>query len=153
MYVMAVATASFLDSLRSHLSYASRNVPMAALRVATSMSRVPDHVPAPWRLKADMYWLVLRLSNPLPPETYHPLDTAQYSSPASSFKGGFGMIQVIRYSESPVGPYDELMIIPGEYEVPGGEQKGRSKVRVSRIYVSQMETCFNGSSCRFNRPH
>lgn len=117
---------------------------MASSRVTAKTSTPPDDVPAPWKLRGDMYWAMLRLSGPLAQNIYHPLDGAHYSLPSSSFKGGFGMIQVIRYTESPVGPYDELMIIPGEFEVPGGEQKGKSKVRVSRIYVNQKETCYNG---------
>lgn len=118
---------------------------MASLRAAAKTIPPPEHAPAPWTLKGDMYWLFLRLSSPLPANVYHPLDMAQHTSPSSSFQGGFGTIQIIRYSESPVGPYDELMLIPGEYEVPGGEHKGKSKVRVSRIYVNQRETCFNGT--------
>lgn len=120
---------------------------MASLRSVPQASAAPIHAPAPWTLKGDMYWLFLRLSSPLPQNVYHPLDIGQHSSPtSSSFQGGFGTIQIIRYSESPVGPYDELMLIPGEYEVPGGEHKGKSKVRVSRIYVNQKETCYNGIS-------
>ena len=26
------------------------------------------------------------------------------------------MVQIIRHTESPVGPYDELVLVPGEFE-------------------------------------
>lgn len=52
------------------------------------------------------------------------------------------MVQIIRHTESPVGPYDELVLVPGEFEY---EHSGRkSNLKVSRIYVSQEKTCYNG---------
>lgn len=59
------------------------------------------------------------------------------------FLGGLAMVQVIRYTETPVGPYDELLLVPGafEYELEGNVKKG---LRCSRIYVSQKDTCWNG---------
>jgi len=62
------------------------------------------------------------------------------------------MVQVIRYTESPAGPYDELLIVPGkfEYEVEKQKKDGKIKsetksdLRLTRIYVSQKHTCFNG---------
>jgi len=55
------------------------------------------------------------------------------------------MIQIVRYTETPVGPYDELLVIPGNFEVHGGSQKGTSRMRIARMYVSQRETTFNGT--------
>lgn len=40
-----------------------------------------------------------------------------------------------------LGPYDEVIWIPGYFEVP---QTGRQMVRISRIYVSSIESVFNG---------
>jgi hypothetical protein len=60
------------------------------------------------------------------------------------------MIQVIRYTESPVGPYNELLIVPGyfEYESKDLDEHGnkikKRNVRVSRIYVDSKYTCWNG---------
>lgn len=57
------------------------------------------------------------------------------------------MVQVIRYTESPVGPYDELVLIPGsfEYFVDDGDNfRKRRNLRITRIYVSQKDTCYNG---------
>ena len=101
-------------------------------------------VPPPWTLKAETYWLLLWLSNPLPAGIYAPLEAASINEQHGRFKGGVGMIQIVRYSDTPVGPYDELLIIPGNFEVPTGGEKGKSRLRITRIYVSQRDTTYNG---------
>ena len=53
------------------------------------------------------------------------------------------MIQIVRYSETPVGPYDELLIIPGDFKASQNDEK---RMRITRIYVNQSETCYNGTS-------
>lgn len=64
-------------------------------------------------------------------------------------------VQIVRYSESPVGPYDELVIMPGDFEVPvlngggsgegsGGKKKVKKNSRITGIWVSQKDTCWNG---------
>lgn len=62
------------------------------------------------------------------------------------------MVQLIRYSESPVGPYDELVLIPGyfEYEVETKDENGKTKLekrknlQCTKVFVSQNKTCWNG---------
>ena len=54
------------------------------------------------------------------------------------------MLQLVRYLDTPVGPYDELLITPGTYKIPGGTQYGKSRLRITWFYVSQRETAFNG---------
>lgn len=39
------------------------------------------------------------------------------------------------------GPYDELLLVPGVFRVP---TKPTTRRRITRIYVSQRETCYNG---------
>ena len=39
------------------------------------------------------------------------------------------------------GPYDELLLVPGVFRVP---TKPTPRRRITRIYVSQRETCYNG---------
>lgn len=39
------------------------------------------------------------------------------------------------------GSYDELVLIPGFFDLPGSTKKYS---RITRIYVSQKETCYNG---------
>ncbi|KAF2139914.1 uncharacterized protein K452DRAFT_58059 [Aplosporella prunicola CBS 121167] len=101
---------------------------------------------APWSTKCEAYWLVTWLpTEALPEGLYDPLEASDpaFTSPerAGKFKGGLGMIQVVRYSETPVGAYDELLIIPGTYVLPGKHKSGK---RITRIYVSQPNTCYNG---------
>ncbi|KAI9854001.1 MAG: hypothetical protein M1813_001592 [Trichoglossum hirsutum] len=100
--------------------------------------------PAPWTCKCETYWLLFYASCPLPENVYDPLEAAsvEFSDPAvaGEFRGGLGMIQIVRYSETPVGGYDELLIIPGYFDSPGGKKNWR----VTRIYVSQRDTCYNG---------
>jgi len=56
----------------------------------------------------------------------------------------------LRYTDTPVGPYDELMIAPAEHEYvveegKNGETKRRRRnQRITRIYVSKKESCYNG---------
>ncbi|KAI4287102.1 MAG: hypothetical protein L6R35_003639 [Caloplaca aegaea] len=38
-------------------------------------------------------------------------------------------------------PYDEMILLPGNFEVPGGHG---SYTRITRIYVSQRDTTYNG---------
>lgn len=72
------------------------------------------------------------------------------------------MVQVIRYTESPVGPYGELLVVPGRFEreemvrrgggdgaeptvgVVSRKKRRGENSRVTRIYVSQERTCWNG---------
>lgn len=55
------------------------------------------------------------------------------------------MLQILRYTETPVGPYDELLLIPGYFDTPvGGGKKGLRNNRITAIWVSQKDTCWNG---------
>jgi len=45
------------------------------------------------------------------------------------------------FMTSLLGPYDELMLVPGAFDVPG---KSRTQLRMTRIYVSQKSTMYNG---------
>ncbi|RWA13368.1 hypothetical protein EKO27_g1732 [Xylaria grammica] len=108
-------------------------------------------VPGPWKLKGTMYIVsFFSKAGKLPDHAYSSLERdSTYASPTTSgeHRGGIGQFQAIRYTESPVGPYDELIICPGDfdYEVDeGGKRKKRRSPRVSRIYVSQKHTCWNG---------
>lgn len=65
------------------------------------------------------------------------------------------MVQVIRYTETPVGPYDELLIVPGSFgyhtRAGNGEAiKEEKNLRLTRIYVSQKQTCWNGRKSESN---
>jgi hypothetical protein len=110
-------------------------------------------VPPPWKLKGDIYVVSYwNQKGNLPEYAYSPLEgsTPDYSTHENpKHVGGLSQVQVIRYTESPVGPYDELIICPGSFECQmpngkGGSMKKRTRLRITRIYVSQKYTCWNG---------
>ncbi|KAI0187794.1 hypothetical protein F4808DRAFT_468389 [Astrocystis sublimbata] len=109
-----------------------------------------EPVPAPWQLKGTVYIVsFLSKAGQLPDHAYSPLERdSPYASPAGSgeHRGGIGQFQVIR-TESPVGAYDELIVCPGSFNYEteeDGRRKTKKNARISRIYVSQKYTCWNG---------
>ncbi|MBQ4035474.1 MAG: hypothetical protein II623_08435 [Paludibacteraceae bacterium] len=60
------------------------------------------------------------------------------------YDGGFGAVIYIDFKESPVGPYQEVLFIPGKYEV-GGE----SRYVATKCYVSTPEAINNNSDGYF----
>lgn len=113
----------------------------------------------PWKLKGTIYMVAFSTkAGKLPEHAYSPLEKeSTYASPSASGKhhGGTSQIQVIRYTESPVGPYDELIISPGSYSYEveeDGKRKTKKNSRISRIYVSQKYTCWNGRKSLLPNP-
>ncbi|KAI9779112.1 MAG: hypothetical protein M1816_003756 [Peltula sp. TS41687] len=105
--------------------------------------------PAPWTVKCEMYWMFYHGNTTLPEDAYAPLEaqTASFSDPAKAgrFRGGLGMIQIVRYSDTPVGSYDELVLMPGVFDVSSaGSSTTKQHGRITRIYVDQRDTCYNG---------
>ncbi|KAK9771488.1 hypothetical protein SCAR479_11827 [Seiridium cardinale] len=108
-------------------------------------------VPAPWKLKGTVYTVTFwSRAGELPAFAYSPLEASSaFADPQISgqHRGGTSQIQIIRYTESPVGPYDELILVPGFFDytvAEGGTIKTQKNARVTRIYVSQKYTCWNG---------
>ncbi|KAJ6612707.1 hypothetical protein B0H10DRAFT_2051590 [Mycena sp. CBHHK59/15] len=98
--------------------------------------------PAPWKLKGRSWAFLL---SPLPDKSSFPAGWATaYQAEAlagtGEFIGGPGIIQIVSYSESPVGPYDELIYVPGKWKYADGT-KG---FRITKIYVSTKESTMNG---------
>lgn len=63
------------------------------------------------------------------------------------------MLYLLRYSETPVGTYDEMAIMPGYFEYSRGTAKGKKgkkekHMRVTAIWVSQKDTCWNGNESK-----
>lgn len=54
------------------------------------------------------------------------------------------MAQIIRYSDTPVGTYDELALMPGYFHGVGKEGGKMKDLRVTGIWVSQEATLMNG---------
>jgi len=108
-----------------------------------------EPAPAPWTLHGTVYGITLLPASPkLPVKAYSPLERKSNFT-QGEYVGILGMIQIIRYTDSPVGPYDELLIIPGYFK---NERDGETlkRVRVSRIYVSQKYTAWNGRTSEFS---
>jgi hypothetical protein len=105
--------------------------------------------PAPWvNMKAEGYsfFSITRTSDVLPSSTYDPLERkTAFADPEVSghFAGGLGTLMIVRYLESPCGPYDELVLFPGDYKVPV-RNDGSQSLRITRIYVSTAASVFNG---------
>lgn len=110
-------------------------------------------VPPPWKLKGTIYILAFWLSKAQIEAAgsllYSPLEASSpFASPEGGrHVGGLSMFQIIRYTESPIGPYDELIISPGAHDhvvEENGKRVTKRNVRITRIYVSQKYTCWNG---------
>ncbi|KAG4436734.1 hypothetical protein IFR05_007788 [Cadophora sp. M221] len=125
----------------------------------SNVSKTPPVVTlAPWTLKGTIYSFMFYVSSSSAQTLqddksllYSPLE-ASSSFSSGKLVGGLASVQIIRYTESPVGPYDELVLVPGkfEYEVDAKDKDGNVKrevkknLRVTKIYVSQVATCWNG---------
>jgi hypothetical protein len=85
--------------------------------------------PPPWDLTGSGYVVLYRL----------PREMAQQYVPFGEYLGGLSVAMFVEYTGSNVGPYHEVLFIPGRIRYPGGE--GYS---ITRIYVSTMESVVNG---------
>jgi hypothetical protein len=106
-----------------------------------------EPVPPPWILKAAVYAVPIVPLTALPAKAYSPLERDSTAS-AGTFLGVVGAFLIIRYYDTPVGPYDEFVIITGYFEYlrkySDGSSKVRQNIRGSRFYVSQKYTNWNG---------
>jgi hypothetical protein len=127
----------------------------------TSSSTEPiTHCPPPWTLKATVYGFFIYITpseaKNLPAFIYSPLE-AESTSGKDVPIGGLAMVQVIRYTDSPVGPYDELLLVPGAFKFEKDEEGRDGKIvrqkkvglRLTRIFVSQKHTCWNGRTSKY----
>ncbi|POW17120.1 hypothetical protein PSHT_06460 [Puccinia striiformis] len=123
--------------------------------------------PAPWSVHCESWWLILSILG----STRKLLDRAKFqpqsrkrstrsgsgansdslgllsteeSDPAQGFRGGIGFVQIVRYPLSPVGAYDELLLVPGSFKPPEECLDGSPKFRITQIYVSSLESVLNG---------
>ncbi|KAL8696756.1 MAG: hypothetical protein Q9201_007490 [Fulgogasparrea decipioides] len=104
-----------------------------------------SRVPPPWTCHYSAYigTFYLSPSSGLPRDlAYDPVeDSSARFTEAGVWKGGLVIIQLLRYTSTPVGAYDEMILSPGKFDVPGGRG---SHTRITRIYVSQRDTTYNG---------
>lgn len=125
--------------------------PMATSSPPSPPSSIPS-APPPWTTKSTAYLLPFyhSPSQPLPSKAYSPLSAshAPFSKEPECgvFKGGLSLLHLLRYSETPVGPYDEMAVMPGYFENSKGKGEGKKgkNMRITAIWVSQRDTCWNG---------
>ncbi|OJD18433.1 hypothetical protein AJ78_01552 [Emergomyces pasteurianus Ep9510] len=100
--------------------------------------------PSPWLNMKTQFFCSVGRAKGIPEASYDDLEgQSSFADPATSgqFKGRACTVMIVRYLESPVGPYDEILWIPAWFEVPG---KMTSNPRITRIYVSSKECIYNG---------
>ncbi|KAI0339249.1 hypothetical protein BDW22DRAFT_1336398 [Trametopsis cervina] len=110
-----------------------------------SSSSFPEALP-PWHNDGECFWLFGYSSGKqsLKPSSYGPLEGASaFADPEQSgaFKGGLFSVMIVRYKSSPIGPYDEIIWSPGNFEIP---PSGKKALRITRIYVSSLASVYNG---------
>ncbi len=88
--------------------------------------------PAPWKLQGEGIILIYKFSRNWI-ETHGNLP----GHLKGKFKGGLGFVMLLDYHSSPVGPYKELLFIPGTF-APYGKQA------ITKIYVSTEVSTQNG---------
>ncbi|MEQ1624991.1 MAG: acetoacetate decarboxylase family protein [Sediminibacterium sp.] len=90
--------------------------------------------PAPWQLKGEGYLMLYRFKNGFLKKE------GCISEELKPFLWmNIGMVMLVNYQSSPVGPYGELLFIPGMFHY-----KGKYYWHISKIYVSSLDSVMNG---------
>ncbi|KAH9042790.1 hypothetical protein EDB85DRAFT_1095808 [Lactarius pseudohatsudake] len=111
--------------------------------------------PPPWSLRVKLYVFFTSLKpvnsehpvlQGLPPGSYNPSETLHPSALAlvngsPQWNGGLVGLVLVRYEDSPVGPYDELALSFHGFANP--HQRSTSW-RITNIYVSSLQSVWNG---------
>lgn len=98
------------------------------------MSQTIERVAPPWPLRGSGYIFLYRFPREFVQQHGN---VPAWLLPA--FRGGFGAVMCVDYRKSPVGPYRELLFIPGRF------QHGRRRYHViTKIYVSTPLSADNG---------
>lgn len=101
---------------------------------AASVSDVP-RAPAPWTLTGDAYIVMLEL-----PADARDQGGREAPGPLQGrLEGRTSLLMLVDYKSSNVGPYRELLFIPGRFRA-----LGRLYWSITRIFVSSWESVVNG---------
>uniref|UniRef100_A0A0G4I153 Uncharacterized protein n=1 Tax=Chromera velia CCMP2878 TaxID=1169474 RepID=A0A0G4I153_9ALVE len=100
--------------------------------------------PSPWTLKVDEAFII-----PISGERADLQHVAKHlptkEDKRDFMSTGLGSVMIIRYADSPVGPYDEILFIPGAFVSPAKAPYNIwSDRRIPRIFVSTEESLRNG---------
>jgi hypothetical protein len=90
--------------------------------------------PAPWSLSGRGFVLIYHFSHAFNAR-YGFLENYQHQA----YKGWLGAVMLVDYESSDVGPYQELLFIPGLFHLGG-----KPSFSISKIYVSTTESQWNG---------
>jgi hypothetical protein len=90
--------------------------------------------PAPWNLTGDAYIMVYKFSKDFVEEYGFLSDYQQ-----DRFLGYVGTVMLVDYKTSGVGPYRELLFIPGMFTFDW-----KKMFSISKIYVSSRDSVYNG---------
>ena len=90
--------------------------------------------PAPWALMGSGYIIVLKLAKDF-------VETSGFVPEhlKGSFTGGIGTVMYVDYSYSDAGPYQELLFIPGMFNLAATRY-----FSITKIFVSTMDSVENG---------
>ena len=119
------AVADVRGNLQSHLALMSGACDHGKGKAMTESQ--PIHAPPPWQLRGQGYIILIRCSREFS-ETLCGWTCRVWPGAAL---GGIGTVMVVDYSESAVGPYRELLLVPGRFDV-----EGRKRFAVTDILVS-----------------
>jgi hypothetical protein len=100
------------------------------------MEHTPDIkiAPAPWNLTGDAYIMIYKFSKDFVEEYGFLSDYQQ-----DRFLGYVGTVMLVDYKTSGVGPYRELLFIPGMFTFDW-----KKMFSISKIYVSSRDSVYNG---------
>lgn len=111
---------------------ASALLPMnESLEKTGDFTKLP-RIPAPWQLKGEGIIMVYKFSKDWAEKSGHLPDHLK-----GKFAGGLGYLMLVNYEDSPVGPYHELLLIPGKFS-PNKKQS------ITKIYVDSEHSTQNG---------
>jgi hypothetical protein len=91
--------------------------------------------PAPWHLRGSGYIFLLKCDRQTNLE-----DANIPTALRDGFLGGLSLVMLVDYTSSPVGPYNELLYIPGRFKFANG----RCDRSITRIYVDSEPSLVGG---------
>ena len=91
--------------------------------------------PAPWQLSGSGYIVAIRLPDSMTDQELFVPDSLQ-----GTRKGRLAVMMFVDYAQSDVGPYHELLFIPGQFRFSDGYHRS-----ITRIFVSTWDSVVNGN--------
>lgn len=88
--------------------------------------------PAPWKLYGNGYIFLYKFDKSF-------LANQNLSLDLDSFAGGLGAVMLVDYLDSNVGPYKEILFIPGKFII-----NNKKWNNIPKIYVSTQDSVVNG---------